>query len=110
MMPGIGHCAGDWVTRRASDAPFPSSALLPGSQVPSPNLLFDALVAWVENGVVPERVLASHRLADGTLRTRPLCAFPTIARWTGKGSSDDAANFNCVDSNPDPEDFRTKYD
>jgi feruloyl esterase len=28
--------------------------------------------------------------------TRPLCPFPAQAKWSGKGSSDDAANFKCV--------------
>jgi feruloyl esterase len=29
------------------------------------------------------------------LRTRPLCAYPLTAHWTGKGSTDDAGNFVC---------------
>jgi len=28
-------------------------------------------------------------------RTRPLCPFPQVARYSGTGSSDDAANFAC---------------
>jgi feruloyl esterase len=31
------------------------------------------------------------------VRTRPLCAYPKVARWTGEGSMDDAANFICED-------------
>jgi len=30
------------------------------------------------------------------VRTRPLCPYPQVARYSGKGSSDDAANFHCV--------------
>lgn len=30
-----------------------------------------------------------------TVRTRPLCAWPKVARYSGEGSTDDAANFNC---------------
>jgi hypothetical protein len=30
------------------------------------------------------------------IRTRPLCVYPKVARWTGKGSSDDAKNFTCT--------------
>jgi hypothetical protein len=30
------------------------------------------------------------------LPTRRLCAFPQRARWTGRGSTDDAANFQCI--------------
>ena len=29
------------------------------------------------------------------LRTRPLCAYPKVARWDGTGSTDDAAHFVC---------------
>jgi hypothetical protein len=28
-------------------------------------------------------------------RTRPLCAYPKVARYTGSGSVEDAANFSC---------------
>jgi hypothetical protein len=30
------------------------------------------------------------------LRTRPLCPYPLVARWTGQGSTDEAANFACT--------------
>jgi len=36
--------------------------------------------------------------APGTL-TRPLCAYPNVARYVGRGSTNDATNFRCV--NPD---------
>jgi hypothetical protein len=29
------------------------------------------------------------------MRTRPLCPYPRVARWTGEGQLDDAANFDC---------------
>ena len=54
-----------------------------------------ALEPWVEQGVIPERVVAAHR-SDGTVdRTRPLCAYPQVARYVGTGSIDAAANFVC---------------
>ena len=28
-------------------------------------------------------------------RTRPLCAYPAVAKYSGSGSTDDAANFHC---------------
>jgi feruloyl esterase len=33
---------------------------------------------------------------DKVVRTRPLCADPQVARYTGTGSIDDSANFRCV--------------
>lgn len=64
------------------------------------------MVDWVEKGIAPERVMASRTLPDGKLRTRPLCAYPRTAQWIGAGSTDDAANFACVDGRHDPEDFK----
>jgi hypothetical protein len=29
-------------------------------------------------------------------RTRVLCAYPLVARYTGHGSTNDAANFRCA--------------
>jgi len=74
--PGMGHCAGG----------------------PGPNQ-FDALAAleqWVEKGVAPDKLIASHTTAGKVDRTRPLCPYPQVARLKGTGSSDDAANFSCV--------------
>ena len=63
-----------------------------------------ALVDWVETGKAPDSVTASVRpVAKNagtdsswpTTRTRKLCPFPKVARYTGSGSSEDAANFSC---------------
>jgi feruloyl esterase len=35
--------------------------------------------------------------ASGVARTRPLCAYPRVAKWNGSGSPDDAANFTCAE-------------
>ncbi len=80
MAPGMGHCNGG----------------------PGPNV-FDALgplEQWVERGVAPETILASHVTNGVTDRTRPLCAYPLVARWKGTGSTDDAANFVCTTGGP----------
>jgi feruloyl esterase len=54
---------------------------------------------WVEKGEAPERILATKYQDDDAskpvLRTRPLCAYPRIARWAGQGSTDEAKNFVC---------------
>jgi feruloyl esterase len=75
MVPGMGHCGGG-----------------PGASV------FDVLAAlerWVEDGQAPDRVPAAHVSNGKVDRTRPLCAYPRIARYQGKGSTDDAASFEC---------------
>ena len=76
MVPGMGHCRGG----------------------PGPDR-FDALTAlerWVEEEVAPEQLIASKLDNGEVVRTRPLCPYPQVARWSGTGSTDDAANFACV--------------
>ena len=85
MAPGVGHCA--------------------GGDGPNPVGLFETLVNWVEKGVAPDTLPASRRREDGTVMSRPLCPYPTVARWNGNGSSDDAGNFSCVDGRQEQRDF-----
>ncbi|MEW5980528.1 MAG: tannase/feruloyl esterase family alpha/beta hydrolase [Acidobacteriota bacterium] len=66
--------------------------------------LFSALARWVERNVVPSRV-TSYYFAPNTVnpggpadmskvvRTRPVFPYPQVARYSGSGSIDDAANF-----------------
>lgn len=63
--------------------------------------LFDALENWVEKGSPLDDVVATHYEVgvNGTVKpafTRPLCAYPKIAKYSGSGDPDDAANFACV--------------
>lgn len=93
MVPGMQHCAGG---PGASD--FGQFGAPQGD--PQHNLAA-ALEQWEEKGVAPDRIIATKYKtamdpASGLVRTRPLCAFPKVARWNGKGSTDDAANFDCV--------------
>ncbi len=76
MAPGMGHCAGG-----------------PG---PSQFNALEALEQWVEAGKAPEQLVATHSTAGKVDRSRPLCVYPKVARYTGKGSTDEAANFTCV--------------
>jgi feruloyl esterase len=55
-----------------------------------------ALENWVEKGIAPDTITATHSTAGKVDRTRPLCPYPAVARFTGKGSMDEAANFACV--------------
>lgn len=75
MAPGMLHCAGG----------------------PGPNS-FDALGAlerWVEHGVKPDVLVASHSTNGVVDRTRPLCPYPQVATYKGTGSIDEAASFVC---------------
>jgi feruloyl esterase len=75
MVPGMLHCSGG----------------------PGPNN-FDMLTElenWVEKKQPPERVIATHTTKGVVDRTRPLCVYPKVARYSGRGSIDEAANFSC---------------
>jgi feruloyl esterase len=57
---------------------------------------FDTLTAleqWVEKGTAPASLIASS--ADGSL-SRPLCPYPQLARYSGKGDTKQAASFECA--------------
>jgi len=75
MVPGMFHCDGG-VGVSAFDAMTP-------------------FVRWIEKAVVPERIIGSRIIEDKTIRTRPLCPYPQVARYTGTRSIDDAAHFVC---------------
>jgi feruloyl esterase len=81
MVPGMMHCGGG---EGATDR-FDSVA---------------ALEQWVERGVAPSRIIASHQTNGATDRTRPLCPYPQVARWKGAGSADAAENFECAVRSP----------
>jgi pimeloyl-ACP methyl ester carboxylesterase len=89
-VPGMGHCSGGPSTDQFD--------------------MLEPLVQWVEQGVAPDSVVASARgpgnaggvnaevpagwAAD---RTRPLCPYPKVARYSGTGSLELAASFSCTD-------------
>ena len=75
MVPGMGHCGG-------GEGPNTFDMMVPLEQ-------------WVEKGEVPGRIVASHSTNGKIDRTRPLCPYPQVARYTGKGSIDEAENFTC---------------
>jgi len=69
--------------------------------------MISGLVDWVERGVAPEQVVATARGKDAPVlnpdvpanwssnRTRPLCPYPGVARYTGSGNVEDASSFQC---------------
>jgi feruloyl esterase len=93
MVPGMAHCDyGPGPNRFGNVGP----RLVEGQGDPTHDIL-SALVRWVEEGTPPTRIVASRFTNDVLDRTRPLCPYPQTARWTGEGSSDDAAFFRCED-------------
>lgn len=87
-VPGMGHCSGGPATDQAD--------------------FLGPLVAWVEKGKEPGAIVASARGAGNPggvnpevpadwapNRTRPLCAFPTVARYKGYGDVESASSWRC---------------
>ncbi len=87
-IPGMGHCSGGPATDQFD--------------------MLTPLVNWVEKGQAPEQIIATARgvgnpgganvevpAAWPASRSRPLCAYPKVARYNGAGSIEEAANFTC---------------
>ncbi len=94
MVPGMEHCLG------GPGASAFGQFGLETSKGPKYGL-FDSLENWVEKGSLDEDVTATKYAAgkDGKMETdftRPLCAWPKVARYSGSGDPNDAANFACV--------------
>lgn len=81
LFPGMAHCGG-------GDGPNVTDVLTP-------------VMAWVESGKAPNRIVASN-----ATRSRPVYPYPTVARYDGTGSIDDAANFGPYTPRTQPEDYR----
>jgi feruloyl esterase len=54
------------------------------------------LIQWVEQGTAPDQIIGARIVNGKTIRTRPLCPYPQVAKYKGSGSIDDAANFVCT--------------
>ncbi len=76
LVPGMQHCGGG-----------------PGTSIFD---MVEPLEQWVENGIAPAEIPASHATYGKVDRTRPLCPFPQEARWNGSGSTDETSNFVCT--------------
>jgi feruloyl esterase len=64
------------------------------------------LQLWVEQGIPPTSILASHYNASGVVdNTRPLCPYPAFAVYTGSGSIYEAVNFECQEPQQVPNYF-----
>jgi hypothetical protein len=73
FVPGMQHCGGGPALDRFD--------------------MLSAVVDWVEKGEAPESVIATGKAFPG--RSRPLCAYPKHAQYTGSGDTQDARNFRC---------------
>jgi hypothetical protein len=77
--------------------PYPNNAHCGGGAGPQidTNVLFDALVNWVEHGIAPDSIVATQNLDGGATRTRKICKYPDVLVYNGTGSTDNEASFHC---------------
>jgi feruloyl esterase len=67
---------------------------------PAPDDPLAAVVNWVEQGQAPQSIPATLRdpVTGAPILSRPLCAYPLLARYTGRGSTSQARDFACIPS------------
>ncbi|HEV2597851.1 tannase/feruloyl esterase family alpha/beta hydrolase [Sphingopyxis sp.] len=103
MVPGMGHCASG---PGATD--FGQLLDIRPEGVVRDDIL-EALEHWVEKGTAPDRLMAGKTqqqysippfaMAGPVPEARPVCAFPALPRYDGKGDSLKASSFRCVRAN-----------
>jgi feruloyl esterase len=76
MVPGMAHCG--------------------GGIGPDRNDAVTAVIDWVEKQTAPNSIVANRVVNNQVVRTRPLCPYPQVARYSGKGSIDEASSFSCA--------------
>jgi hypothetical protein len=74
LIPGMCHCDGGQATDRFD--------------------MLEAIMAWVEEGRAPDRIIATGEAFSGA--TRPLCPYPFVARYKG-GDVNNADSFVCTE-------------
>ncbi|KAI1302738.1 Tannase/feruloyl esterase [Xylaria venustula] len=113
QIPGMGHCWGTpdnvkapWMIGSAGQSvqrpPYASAWSVPLGFNDSQHDALLALMDWVENGREVSQIIASEfNFTDATLqsivlyRQRPLCVYPKIAKWNGRGNQNNAASWSC---------------
>lgn len=80
LAPGAAHCA--------------SGA---GAAPAEPAQPLDSLVNWVENGKAPTTIpgAVTDPLTNLVTQSRPLCVYPLVARYLGRGGASHAGNLAC---------------
>jgi feruloyl esterase len=92
MVPGMHHCA---------NGPGPNvfgganQGLPP--QLDAQHDIVMALDHWVEDGVAPEKIMASHLTNGNVDRTLALCPYPQAPVFNGSGDANFAENYHCED-------------
>ena len=115
MVPGLGHCYQGTGPNSFGGQSQPALAgQVAGLPTDPEHDALAALVQWVEKGIAPAKIIATKYnndvLADGVAMTRPLCPFPQVPKYSGKGATTDASSFECVvDTNTNNQQEAAEY-
>lgn len=93
LVPGMAHGFSNGTPNPNANPPLPGGAGADGV-ADGTSQLYDALTAWVEQGIAPTRIDIST--ADKT-KSRPICAYPKKARYVG-GDINVASSYVCAGS------------
>ncbi|MEO8656852.1 MAG: tannase/feruloyl esterase family alpha/beta hydrolase [Bryobacteraceae bacterium] len=91
MVPGMGHCGGGYGPNNFGNIGAPP-------QSDAEHDVLTALDQWVEKGVAPERLIGTGKssVEPSKKLTRPLCPYPQVSRYDGKGDANEASSFACA--------------
>lgn len=76
--PGVTHCGGGY-------GPIPTDPLA-------------AVVAWVENGTIPDTLPAQFTDPSGDIVNHDICRYPLVSKYDGKGNPKVASSYTCASS------------
>lgn len=105
LVPGMQHCSGSvgdapWYIGGGGQ-PFTLGTTVhgvPGFEDSKHDALL-ALMQWVEHDIAPQEIVATKYVNDsvalGVRRQRPLCPFPSQAKYHGAGNPDLATSWEC---------------
>jgi feruloyl esterase len=98
MVPGMNHCGGG-----PGANVFNGPDNLGGPEDPDHDVVM-ALDRWVSTGEAPKQIIATKFVNDtpsmGIAFQRPLCPYPDVASYRGKGDPTSASSFTCVPQQP----------
>jgi len=92
MAPAVSHCGGGTGPNSIGGG-FPEP---PVAYRDADHHVVSAVIKWVEQGIAPEKIIATSFSGGNLVRSRPLCPYPAQAAYKGSGDPNDAANFSCV--------------
>ena len=90
----MGHCGGGAGPNRFGNGGAVSAATATDPE----RDVFAALEQWVEKNRAPDHFVGQGVATDDPTKmlTRPICQYPNVARYTGNGDLNNAANFTCA--------------